>query len=227
MFTAWKWFGVYVYRSFPWCKIYTSSWNVPWNVNFLSKTTEWFDVCWNWERLDSTDCPSEPECQALHSSTINKTRPVSIIHQKHPSSAAPGSESGEILVKSLSCDEFCRWRPAKGQYQWYGGVGACVWLFAAICLSKQHQLFVSPTLSKAWSHGSRWSVTIPHQRDLIWVYSQRKTFSWRFKEACVTSGSLSSCLDQIVKHKIEFITSWCINFSKASQSEKSVTIAIR
>lgn len=96
---------------------------------------------------ERSDCPVQPEYQAMRSSTIKKTRPLSIIHQIHASSVAAGWESGEILVKLLSCDEFCRWWPAKSQYQWYGGVGACMWLSAALCLSKQHQLFVSLTLS--------------------------------------------------------------------------------
>lgn len=51
---------------------------------FLIKTTEW----WCLLEPDSTDCPAQPEYQVLQSSTIKKTRPVSIIHQIHVSSVA-------------------------------------------------------------------------------------------------------------------------------------------
>lgn len=64
-------------------------------------------------------------------------------------------ESGETLVRLLSCYEFCRRWPTKGRDQRYGGGGVLdIWL------SKQHQPRCNlDTPSR--SHGSKWNVSTP------------------------------------------------------------------
>lgn len=143
---------VYIYRALHYCKMNT--WNVPVclaqgeGITFFTEIVEWFDVCGNWVRLDPADCPAQSKSQAPQSSTINKTRHVSIIHRIHPGSLAlVGRESGEILFKLLNYDSFSRQWPLSISWWWCWGM--CV-VFRSYFAQK-----TTPAPLSSWEHATQ------------------------------------------------------------------------